>query len=623
MLVYRAVHISLLVFAVSLSFLLKAEAQVFNDVTSQTGLNFVTIPGTGTNGVAIADINQNGCPDIYFVVKEPFRINDQRTWNRLFRNNCNGTFTDITTVSGLRGADPQSNPSYMGSKFGAAWGDFNNNGYPDIFLSNAGFDHLYLNNGDNTFTNISEEAGIQGKSSQVSTSSVWFDYNNSGFLDLYVSVWESSDSSDPDLRNRLYRNNGDGTFTDVSQESGVADGGRTWVSLPIDVNNNGRMDLYVINDFGPNRFYQNKGDGTFEEQTADFNLEDRFEGMGVAVADLTRNGYFDIFITNNTEKPFNEEQINALFLADETGTYQNISKEAGVDLSGWGWGTEFIDFNNNGFEDLFITNGYFDQRFPNRLFKNRGETESVQFDDVSTESGLADSTEARAVAVFDYDGNGKLDLVISNFQKGPFLVENHSDSGNWLSIKLEGTISNRQAVGAVAEVSAGGELYRKYVHGSQFLAQNVLPLHFGLGAADQIDRVKIIWPSGGANELVDIEVNQKINIREQEGVISSITQNPLSVTDRPNRIELTGNYPNPFNGQTVISFKLAEAAQIDISIYTIVGQKIYSSTENFNSAGSHQYRWQMDGAELNSGIYLYTLTDQRGYSVTGRMIYLK
>jgi len=618
-----AVLISFIVVLLSFSIYSESEAQIFNDVAPAAGLEFVTIPGTGTNGIAVADINRNGCLDIFFVVKERFRINDQRTWNRLFRNNCDGTFTDITSSSGLRGSDPLSNPNYMGSKFGASWGDINNNGYPDIFLTNAGFDHLYLNNGDGSFSNISYEAGIQGKSSQVSTSSVWLDFNNSGYLDLYVSVWENTDSSDLDLRNRLYKNNGDGTFTDVSEESGVDDRGRTWVTLPIDLNNDGWMDLYVINDFGQNRFYLNMGDGTFEERTAEYNLEDRFEGMGVAVADLNRNGYFDIFITNNTEKPFNEEQINALFLSDDKGRYQNVSEVAGVDLSGWGWGTEFIDIDNNGFEDLFVTNGYFDQEFPNRLFRNLGNLESITFEDISIEAGVADSTEARSVAVFDYSGNGSLDLLISNFQTAPVLLENRSESENWLSIQLEGTHSNRQAVGAVAEIYSGGELKKKYMHGTQFLAQNIQPLHFGLGSSEMVEKVKIRWPAGGVDEVTNIGANQQIKIRESEGLITSIPNESISEIETPGTIQLLGNYPNPFNGQTLFSFHLIEASQVLFKVHTMLGQKIYSSTEYYSSGGNQLYRWKANDLRLNSGIYLYTLTDQNGYSITGRMTYLK
>jgi len=589
---------------------------------SESGLSFVPVPGTGTNGVAVADFNQDGCPDVYFVVKEPFKINDQRTWNRLFRNNCNGSFTNVTSEAGAIGADPDSPPNAMGSKFGASWGDFNNSGYPDLFLTHAGTDQLYRNNGDGTFTDITADAGVSGPNTQVSTSAVWFDFDNDGLLDLYVSVWEDS-GPETDLRNRLYKNRGDGTFRDISDQSGLADAGRTWTSLPVDVNNDRLMDLYVVNDFGGNRLYVNEGNGTFTDRTEAFNLEDRFEGMGVAATDLNRDGVFDIFVTNNTEKPFNEEQVNALFVSTGDGNYSNLSETAGVELSGWGWGTEFIDHNNSGIEDLIVVNGYFDQSFANRYFRNSGNPESIQFEDISIEAGFADSTEGRGLAVFDYNLDGRSDILVSNFQTVPFLYRNESSAGNWLAIELEGTESNRSGSGAVVEVQMEEDVLRKYTHGVQFLAQHEIPLHFGIGEAEIVNQVVVTWPSGGVDELVSVPANQTITIKENQGLITSAEHQRDVEPEAAATIELLGNYPNPFNGTATIRFRLERPSEVVLSVYNSLGQRVYQRADMFSADGVHAIQWNMTGADVNSGVYFYRLTAGDGFRATGRMTYVK
>ncbi len=600
-------------------------AQSFIRRTQDAGLGAVA----RTNGLALADYDRDGDLDIYFVIQDSYRSNEPNTWNRLFSNRGDGTFLDVTSLAGLAGrnSNTAANPNGMGNKMGASWGDYDNDGWPDLFLTHFGPNQLFHNNGDGTFTEVTAQSGVTTRRNQLSSSALWFDYDRDGDLDLYISIYAEFFASPADRSNKLYENLGNGQFLNVSAASGTADPGATWTTVPIDANNDGHLDLYLANDFGPNKFYLNNGNKTFKEKTADFRLESNFHGMGMAVSDCDGNGYFDIYVTNITEAGFDQE-TNPLFLNTGQNYFINYSVPAGVSLAGWGWGTEFFDLENDGDEDLFVVTNNFVPEFAHVLFRNQSEAGTAHFEKISPQVGLDDSTVARGVAVFDYDNDGDTDLLISNFFEAPFLYENPMAQGNWLNVKLEGTESNRDAFGTVVEVRANGKSYQKYHHGAQFLAQNILPLHFGLSEAQTIERITVKWPSGYTEALGAVEINQTIKIKERSGIVSGVRETTASQTTMPEALRLVGNYPNPFNGVTQIRFELGIPGEVELQIVNAQGQTVQVLRESFSTAGEKMMRWDATGNNskpASSGIYFYQLKiyNRMGKPGFGRVLYLK
>jgi len=607
-------------------------AQNFTWRTQAAGLASVE----RTNGVALADYDRDGDLDVYFVVQDSYEANVQKTWNRLFSNRGDGTFFDVTSQAGLAGRNTNAtpNPSGMGNKMGASWGDYDNDSWPDLFLTHFGSVQLFHNNGNRegsgqavTFTDVTSASGISTRRNQLSSSALWFDYDRDGDLDLYISIYAEYFRQPSDRSNKLYENFGNGMFEDVSTASGAADNGLTWMTVALDVNNDHLPDLYVANDFGASRLYLNNGNKTFQEKTVAFGVVNNFHGMGLAIADCDRNGYFDIYLTNITEDG-SEEEINPLFLNTGQNYFVNKAVESGVALAGWGWGTEFFDLENDGDEDLFVVTNNFTSKFANVLFRNRVESGAARFERITHEVGLADSIVARGVAIFDYDNDGDSDLLISNFFEAPSLYQNPMTHGNWLNVKLEGTDSNRDALGAVVEVWANGEAYKKYHHGAQFLAQNLMPLRFGLSEAQTIEKIAVTWPSGYVEEIGAVEINQTILIKEKSGVVTGIREASTHQTLSPNTLRLLGNYPNPFNGATQIRFAIRAPGVVELMVYNPQGQIVNAVRETFTTAGEKRLPWNAvdwQSRPLGSGLYFYRLqiSGELAEARFGKMLYLK
>jgi hypothetical protein len=611
---------------------------VASDARAQSGqFEFSTFSAgfgglAASNGVAVADYNRDGLLDVYVVVPTSYEATNSRTWNRLFAGLGGGSFADMTRQARVAGRDiePQYGSSFMGSKLGASWGDYDNDGYPDLYLTHFGPDQLFHNNGNGTFTEVTEETGVAGGESQMSTSALWFDCDDDGDLDLYVGVW--GDFPQPgqpgDSANRLYENLGDGVFEDVSVWRGVADYGKTFTTLPIDVNGDGRLDLYNANDFGRNLLFVQEGDCTFREATKEYGLEDPAHGMGLALGDPNGDGRFDIFVTNISGEPAaGSGETHSLFVAREDGTFENTSADAGVATSGWGWGVEFFDMENDGDDDLLVGEGYFEPNDRNELYENRSVDGILAFENVSEPMGVADVQPARGLAVFDYDEDGRLDLLISNFLGAPYLYRNRLSAGSWLSVRLEGTASNRNAFGAMVEVYVGSEGRTKSNHGAQFLGQNIIPLHFGLGNATVADRVVVRWPSGHVDEIGALVANQSILVRETEGLVDGIraTEVEMSV---PAELRLVGNYPNPFRRETRIQFVLPAPASITVGVFDALGRKVDEFHRSFTSPGLKSVSWspgEQPGRPPGVGLYLYEIRvdGKHGRRLAGTMLYLR
>lgn len=526
----------------------------FQEVREESGLTVQVVSGNSDKhylvesvggGLAIIDYDGDGWMDLYIVngqTLNSFRDPDPGIYNRLYRNNQDGTFEDVSKEAGV---------DDTGWGKGALVADFNNDGYDDLYILNWGPNVLYRNNGDGTFTDVTAKSGLGDP--RWSSSAAAADYDQDGDLDLFVANYLHYDIDHLPVEgkfcsyreipvacgprglegapDRLFRNDGDFVFTDVSAEAGVADQagyyglGAIWG----DYDNDGDLDLYVANDSTPNYLYQNQGDGRFVEVGAESGVaysDDGREqaGMGVDFADYDNDGWLDLVVTNFSH------DYNTIYRNTGKGYFIDASFSSGVaaatqpDLS---WGVSFSDFNNDGLKDLFIANGHiYPQldnyglnvfyRQPNRLFLNRGQN----FEEINQLAGEAFSV-ARSTrgAVFgDFDNNGLLDIALVELDDTPTLLVNQTSTQNgWLLLHLEGVQSNRNAVGSRIKIQTGDVTQiREIQAGGTYAGSNDFRAHFGLGRHSQINRIEIRWPSGKISTLENIPANQILKLNEPE-----------------------------------------------------------------------------------------------------------
>ena len=504
------------------------------------------LPETVGAGCAFLDYDNDGWMDIYLVNSGPSDFYKPTTppKNALYHNNHDGTFTDVTDRAGVAGGN---------FGMGVAVGDYDGDGWPDLYITGYGRNILYHNNGNGTFTDVTDKAGVAAPG--WSTCAVWFDYDNDGKLDLFVSSFVNYDKTQKHLctdetysrmyycvprlfkpqPSHLFHNNGDGTFTDVSRESGIASyPGKSFGAVATDVNNDGLMDLFVANDTMPNFLFINKGGGKFEEVglaagVAYSEAGKPRSGMGVDAADYDGDGWQDLFVANIDQEFFSlYHNQHDLTFTDEPGEIGPATQL----LSGWG--LKFFDYDNDGYPDLILANGHPDDlvemrasrvkyKEPLLLFKNIGG----KFKNVSAQSGAVFSRDfpARGLAVGDFDNDGYPDVLISNNGEAPILLHNTGDHrNNWLGLQLVATRSNPAAVGAVITWQAGGVKHRRLkTAGGSYLASHDPREVLGLGTAPKVDGVEIRWPSGKVDKLTNLPLNTYIKVVEGEGFVKNKT----------------------------------------------------------------------------------------------------
>ncbi len=577
-----------------------------------------------TNGVAVADYDQDGDLDIFFVGFESFDFSNDTTWNRLLKNNGDATFTDVTMAAGFDAQFVNTDiPAARGEKMGAAWGDYDNDGFPDLFLTNSREDQLYHNEGDPdgsgqvTFIDVTEQAGVIGCHQCYSASGLWWDYDQDGDLDLYVSVVNGF--------NIMYKNRGDGTFENVTSQLGLGGAGITWTSVAIDANRDGLIDLYNINDTQENQLLVNRGTW-FDEFTSPFGLGDEGAGMGVTIGDYNNDGLFDIYITN-----IFSHHPNPLYTHLPARDYRDDAGAVGVENTGWGWGTHFFDCDHDGDEDLYAVNGVEEKQYihgdlqtdvNNFFFKSLFVEGDESFVDWSVESATDGSAKARGLEVFDYDEDGDLDLLVSNSQDKPYLYRNEtiddrqSESRNWIRIWLQGTTSNRDALGSEVKVIVDGISYYRWHHGASFLGQSLKPVHFGLASAKTIDEIQVTWPNGLIESIYDVPVNQTIKIIEEGGLTTAVE------SAGPPLFEVVKSYPNPFSHSTTLYFNLPETGSLDVRIFSLTGQELFRRSQTNYGVDRLEISWDgtnQNGNYVPAGVYFYTM-NYKNYRVSGKLL---
>jgi enediyne biosynthesis protein E4 len=530
------------------------------DITQRAGIRFKHtadpqkkyILESMSGGELLIDYDRDGWLDIYFTnaPSVDMALKGQTSRSALYHNNHDGTFTDVTDKSGV------ATPCFA---MGGAVADYNNDGWPDIFVSCFGGNVLYRNNGDGTFTDVTKRAGVAD--GRWSTGAAFGDYDGDGNVDLMVSNYVDLHLNDlpqfgssPTCKYRgvdvqcgprglkgagdsLFHNNGDGTFTDVSKSAGVNDPngyyglGVIWA----DFNNTGRPDIFIADDSTPNFLYKNLGNGKFADVGLESGTAVNEDGseqanMGIAVGDYNHTGKPSLYVTEFTDEP------DTLFRNDGNWDFRDVSYQSGVALASlpWvKWGDAFADFDNDGWLDLIAVSGHVYPQMgavpsaggyeqPKILGMNQGDG---TFCDAGAQVGpaLQEKRVSRGLAVGDLFNDGNMDVVIEDLDTSPMLLRNRGIPGrHWVSFELAGTKSNRAAIGARIKIVAGGMTQTDEIHsGGSYLSQNDLRLHFGLAAATKVDSVEIRWPSGTLDTLKDLSADKFYSVLEGKGVVAA------------------------------------------------------------------------------------------------------
>ncbi len=535
----------------------------FEDVARHAGLTQPTVYGqehakryiveANGPGIAFYDFDQDGWLDIF--VPSGTRLEGfdptQAPTNRLYRNNRNGTFTDVTERSGL---------TRTGWCYGVAAGDYDNDGHDDLFLTYYGRNVLYHNNGDGTFTDVTGRAGLEQKRERFNTGATFLDYDGDGLLDLFVARYVELDLANTPVGGSsryckyrgvpvncgplgltgetcsLYHNNGDGTFTDVTARAGLSSAGRRYAltTVAFDYNNDGWPDLFVACDSTPNLLFRNNRNGTFSEVALEAGCAVNGDGqpqanMGVAVGDYDRDGALDLFLPH--------------FADDTPVLYHNVGGEFFDDLTTAAglavntkyicWGVDFVDLDNDGWLDLFLVTGSiypevekvfpdFKLKTPRLVFRNLA---NGGFEEVSEMCGPAvlEPHSSRGCAFGDFDNDGNVDVLILNMSEPPSLLRNLNRSRNhWLSVKAVGRRSNRSAIGAkITLTAAGRRQVRQVLSASSYLSQSDLRQHFGLGEAREVDSIEVVWPGGATERVGRVAADQFVRVEEGRGIVAA------------------------------------------------------------------------------------------------------
>jgi len=601
----------------------------FSEVSQKSGIDFVmnsiNLFGGGT---AFFDYNNDGNLDLYLT-------GGNTRDDILFAGDGSGNFTDVTNLAQL--AFTSNLVTY-----GVTTGDVDNDGDRDIFLC-TGFgtpSTLLLNNGNGIFSDISISAGFID-SDRHKHGAVFGDFNLDGYLDIYVTSWvddfkriknaanETIGYAHKCYANLLYLNNGDLTFTEVASSYGVDDIGCGLVPAFSDYDNDSDLDAIIVNDFGPwvepNGLYRNEfPSDTFSNVGASSNMDQGMYGMGVAIGDYDHDMDLDYYFTSIDS--------NFLMQNQADGSFIDLAKTLGVEddtLPGTtdlktSWGTAFLDVDNDQHQDLFVADGKVGVFLanatddPNKLFLNDGQG---GFDDISVEAGIDDGKASRSMVYGDYDNDGDLDIFVAIARRdttfdGHYLLYRNdlSNSNKWLSVALEGLKSNRDGFGAHIKIYVDGESWLHEVDGgSSYRSQHQTAAHFGLGSATKVDSLQIIWPGGNQQSVYDIEANQSLIVLEDTAVSDTTTHiNELSLTNHPVSV-----VPNPNSGTFTVDFYSNGTNEITLKVFDLQGRVLYVAVHTSQTVGNSTIETNIE--HLNTGLYILQIS-QNGKSHTSKIL---
>lgn len=585
----------------------------FTEVASEAGIDHVhgyTVPESDeyqwlSGGAAAADYDGDGWVDLYVVRGD---IGP----NLLYRNLGDGTFEEVGAAAGV---------DVVGSTCGVGFADIDSDGRPDILMGgiHAERPRLFRNNGDGTFLDATPGCGILVDTHTISVA--YGDYDRDGHVDVFLSHWGGFESD----RGHLWRNDGDGTFTEMNDAAGidVSVAGfqpidRSFSPAFADLDGDAWPDILVAADYNTSLYFLNDGSGAF---TALGKSLDDENGMGSAIGDYDNDGDLDWFVSSiwdSTGVPYEPSFYgvtgNRLYQNQGDGRFVDVTDEAGVREGFWGWGSTFADVNNDGHLDIFHVNGWYENpRFdadPSRLFISNGDG---TFTERALELGLDDTHQGRGVVAFDYDHDGDLDLFTANNQGPPTLWRNDGgdDLGNYLALDLEGRAPNREALGARVHVVANGMTQmREVIAGSNFLSQNPLELHFGLGDAEVVDEIRITWPDGSTETHTAVAANQRLSVRQR-------------VTVAPGaEVVSFASRPNPTRAGTVLALEMAAPVEVTLTIHDVTGRVVRTLLDDVMLDEGHTDvvfdGKDETGLRLGHGVYYYRMSGT-GFSRTGRI----
>ncbi len=553
----------------------------FENVADEVGISLSRGGGFFGGGVSFYDFDGDGVEDLAFATFTSAEL-------LIYKNN-GITFEDYSLQLGINNT---SNVQAI------LWADYDNDGDKDLFFTCKNtYNRLYRND-NNNFTDITEEAGLS-TDVQFSTAAAWADYNNDGFIDLYVGHRVDL------IPNTLYKNNGDGTFTDVTEEANVGDtlGITSLYKFPlaisfVDYNNDNWQDIYIANDKeNGNTLFKNNGDGTFEDVSEQSNTNLYFNAMGIAVGDYDNDGDWDMYVSNSPEG-------NALLKNNGDGTFTNVANDLNISVNKICWGTNFIDIDNDTDLDLFVVasagaKSMSDPERQNELFENQGDGTFIKLNlsGINTDTSISYGT-----AFGDFNNDGYCDIVVINSDPTySALWKNSGGSNNWIKLQLEGNVSNRDGIGSTIKVYLGSSSFIRPVKcGSSYLSQNSAIQTIGVGSESVIDSIIINWPSGHIDVMRNVNVNS-FYVVEEGGAVTDINEMASTLTS----YKLQQNYPNPFNPNTKINFSLASDSKVTLTVFDVLGQEVANLISGNLAAGSHEINF--NASNINSGVYFYRI----------------
>ncbi len=607
-----------------LLFTLPSSAQ-FTEVSIESGVAFqhssaVLIGGGGT----FFDYDNDGFLDIYLAGGG----ND----DGLFHNLRDGSFEDVSDRAGVAVTAPFQTT-------GVVSGDLDNDGFTDLVVLTWDTQRLLVlhNNGNGTFSEVAEQLGIDSlNSTAFSMGASLGDYNVDGYLDIYVGNYIRDNGGytvdggfgHTGYANFFFINNGDGTFQERGDFYGVSDQGCALAVAFTDYDNDADVDIYVANDFGewvlPNVVYSNLyPSNLFTNLSVSNNLDHEIYAMGIAVGDYNEDGNFDYYISNLGRNRLIQNKGSFQFtdVAIQAGvdnTFGGIDPDTGDSSFATSWGTAFFDYDNDTYVDLFVSNGHIHaidelnnmKEDPNKLYQNNQADGT--FTDVSVDMGVANTDVCRGMAIGDYDNDGDIDMLVIGiadpgrewtWENHAMLYRNDSPSANWLKVRLRGIENNLQGIGSRIEVTVDGRTFiREIDGGTSHASHNSTIAHFGLGDYETIDELKVRWLGGGEDILTNVSINRTITIKEGETTsIEERTAQTLQLMSRP----------NPFEQNTQIHYTLPNASTVTMGIYDVKGRLVYQTESQNQSAGKHIIEWQAD-TDLPSGVYFCRLTTDMG-----------